>query len=37
MRILFVEDQRVFAETVVGQFLSAHQVEIAATLAALAR
>jgi DNA-binding response OmpR family regulator len=33
MRILFVEDQRVFAETVVGQFLSAHQVEIAETIA----
>jgi DNA-binding response OmpR family regulator len=37
MRILFVEDQRVFAETVAGQFLSAHEVEIADGIAAARR
>jgi DNA-binding response OmpR family regulator len=34
MRILFVEDQRVFAETVAGQFLSAHHVDIVETITA---
>jgi DNA-binding response OmpR family regulator len=34
MRILFVEDQRIFAETVANQFLSAHQVDIAESIAA---
>lgn len=33
MRILFVEDHRVFAEAVVAQFLSAHEVEIAESVA----
>ena len=33
MRILFVEDHRVFAETVVTQFLSGHEVEIAESVA----
>lgn len=33
MRILFVEDHRVFAETVATQFLSAHEVEIAESIA----
>jgi hypothetical protein len=33
MRILFVEDHRVFAETVVAQFLSDHEVEIAESVA----
>ena len=33
MRILYVEDQRVFAETVMTQFLSIHEVTIAETLA----
>jgi len=37
MRILFVEDQRVFAETVAGQFLSAHEVEIVDGVAAARR
>lgn len=34
MRILFVEDQRVFAEMVVAQFLLAHDVVIVETVAA---
>ena len=34
MRVLFVEDHRVFAETVAGQFLAGHQVDIAGSLAA---
>jgi DNA-binding response OmpR family regulator len=34
MRILFVEDQRIFAETVASQFLSAHHVDIAESIAA---
>jgi two-component system response regulator TctD len=34
MRILFVEDQRVFAETVASRFLAAHEVVIAETIAA---
>jgi two-component system, OmpR family, response regulator len=33
MRVLFVEDHRVFAETVANQFLSAHEVEIAESVA----
>lgn len=34
MRILFVEDQRVFAEMVVAQFLSDHDVVIVESIAA---
>jgi CheY-like chemotaxis protein len=34
MRILFVEDQRIFAETVAAQFLSAHHVVITESIAA---
>ena len=34
MRVLFVEDQRVFAETVASQFLAEHQVDIAESVAA---
>jgi len=34
MRILYVEDQRVFAETVISQFLAGHQVDIAESVAA---
>jgi DNA-binding response OmpR family regulator len=33
MRILFVEDHRVFAETVATQFLPAHEVEFAESVA----
>jgi DNA-binding response OmpR family regulator len=34
MRILFVEDQRVFAESVASQFLADHQVDVAESIAA---
>jgi DNA-binding response OmpR family regulator len=34
MRVLFVEDQRVFAETVASQFLAEHQVDIVTGVAA---
>jgi DNA-binding response OmpR family regulator len=34
MRVLFVEDQRVFAETVASRFLAEHQVDIAESVAA---
>lgn len=34
MRVLFVEDHRVFAETVASQFLADHQVDIAESVAA---
>ena len=34
MRVLFVEDQKVFAETVASQFLASHQVDIAESIAA---
>ena len=34
MRILFIEDHRVFAETVASQFLPAHDVDIAESIAA---
>lgn len=34
MRILYVEDQRVFAEVVAAQYLASHQVVFAETIAA---
>jgi DNA-binding response OmpR family regulator len=34
MRVLYVEDHRVFAETVAAQFLAAHEVVIAGSVAA---